>query len=217
MEPITEIGQAVVHLQGKDLFFNPSFLAMTRIGSPEEIIDYFVKVHGGHYPQNIPSNPHILKIVQSTVYGKDVLSAAVIIAQACCEEDIGYLVGGYKFTSRGKLVYQKGFMPITDVITLSQHLIKHGVVGEQMEPSGESDGEYSTRFDAKSFVYSAVAHLGMSEIDAWNMTMTSFTSAIKAKFPQKEKPKIPSQQDYDDTMNWADQILKRDADKRQNH
>lgn len=47
MKAITDIGQAVVRASGKEVFLNPSFLAMSRIGSPEQIVDAFVKVHAG--------------------------------------------------------------------------------------------------------------------------------------------------------------------------
>jgi hypothetical protein len=50
MKAITDIGQAVVRASGKEIFLNPSFLAMSRIGTPEQIVDAFVKVHAGHYP-----------------------------------------------------------------------------------------------------------------------------------------------------------------------
>ncbi|WP_265349505.1 DUF6246 family protein, partial [Enterobacter hormaechei] len=52
MKAITDIGQAVIRAGGKEIFLNPSFLAMSRIGTPEQIVDAFVKVHAGHYPKH---------------------------------------------------------------------------------------------------------------------------------------------------------------------
>ena len=52
MKAITDIGQAVIRACGKEIFLNPSFLAMSRIGTPEQIVDAFAKVHAGHYPKH---------------------------------------------------------------------------------------------------------------------------------------------------------------------
>ncbi|HED3824243.1 TPA: hypothetical protein R4200_004746, partial [Enterobacter hormaechei subsp. oharae] len=60
-------------------------------------------------------------------------------------------------------------------------------------------------------------HLGMSEADAWNMTMTSFRAAMNAKFPQKDKGKVPTQEKYDEVMDWAEQMLAMDAQRHGPH
>ncbi|HAU6533224.1 TPA: hypothetical protein JEK82_003786, partial [Salmonella enterica] len=100
----------------------------------------------------------------------------------------------------------------------ARHLILHGVMGDQPPEEFEGKkGEYSDKFDVRSFVYTAVAHLGMSESDAWNMTMTSFRAAMNAKFPQKEKAKVPTQEKYDEVMDWAEQMLAIDAQRHGPH
>lgn len=52
----------------------------------------------------------------------------------------------------------------------------------------------------------AVAHLGMSEADAWNMLMTAFQEAMETKFPTNDK-EIISQYDYDSAMAYADSVV----------
>ena len=52
----------------------------------------------------------------------------------------------------------------------------------------------------------AVAHLGISEVDAWNMSMTAFQEAMEAKFPSP-KNDIVSQDDYDSAMSYADSVV----------
>lgn len=52
----------------------------------------------------------------------------------------------------------------------------------------------------------AVAHLGMSDSDAWNMSMTAFQEAMEAKFPTNDK-EIISQDDYDSAMAYADLVV----------
>ncbi|EHL37299.1 gp17 protein [Salmonella enterica subsp. enterica serovar Montevideo str. ATCC BAA710] len=116
------------------------------------------------------------------------------------------------------MLFRPGAIPIEDVIHLARHLILHGVMGDQPPEEFEGEkGEYSDKFDVRSFVYTAVAHLGMSESDAWNMTMTSFRAAMNAKFPQKEKAKVPTQEKYDEVMDWAEQMLAMDAQRHGPH
>lgn len=213
MAAITDIGQAEIKLVGHTYFLNPSFLAMTRIGTPEEVVTAMVHVHGGHYPQHEIRNELLLRDTRAVCFARMVKAAALIV-QSCCEEDISHLVGGYAYTPRGKLVMKKGFMPLEDVLTLARHLIKHGVMGDQDNEDVAKDGEYTNRFDARSFVYLAVAHLGMSENEAWNMTMTSFRAAMEAKYPPPPKAKIPSQKKYEEAMDWADQLMQRDNNRK---
>ena len=71
------------------------------------------------------------------------------------------------------------------------------------------------------FVYSAVAHLGLSESEAWNMTMTGYRAAVRAKTPPeaRNKQKRPNvlldKKAYDDGMNGAMEILKRMKNREQ--
>jgi hypothetical protein len=115
-------------------------------------------------------------------------AAAANVVRHCSEGDIAEIIGSYSVTTAGRLLFKPGSLPVEDVIQLARHLILHGVMGDQPPEEFErKKGEYSDKFDVRSFVYTAVAHLGMSEADAWNMTMTSFRAAMNAKFPQKDK------------------------------
>ncbi|WAH52786.1 DUF6246 family protein [Pseudescherichia vulneris] len=82
-------------------------------------------------------------------------------------ESISQLIGTYQVTTKGRLFYRPGLLPVADVIELARHLIRLGVMGDQ--PPEQLKGqkkEYSSKFDVRSFVYTAVAHLGMNEADA---------------------------------------------------
>ncbi|EJG2168484.1 TPA: hypothetical protein MYO58_001713 [Citrobacter freundii] len=217
MKAITDIGQAVILAGGKEIFLNPSFLAMSRIGSPEQIVDAFVKVHGGHYPKHLISDAQIMKVVNARCFAEMAASAASVVRN-CSEGNIAEVIGSYSVNAAGRLLFKPGAIPIEDVIQLARHLMLHGVMGDQ--PPGEFEGkkeEYSDKFDVRTFVYTAVAHLGMGESDAWNMTMTSFRAAMNAKFPQKEKTKVPTQEKYDEVMDWAEQMLAIDAQRSGPH
>lgn len=207
----TEIGQLHVRCDGHDYIFSPSLLAMTRIGSPEYIIDCFVKVFGGHYPQNVPDNPWIQKVISSPVYGRPMLSAALIIMQACCDDDITPLAGEFRFNAAGRQIYRPGRMDVKNIIILAQHLIHHGVTGDNAIPATEDSGGYSSQFDARTLVYSLVAHMGITEERAWEMSMTAINYLLRARFPELNKPKLPSQDDYDAAWEWADKIMAMDT------
>ncbi|SAF42146.1 Uncharacterised protein [Enterobacter hormaechei] len=47
--------------------------------------------------------------------------------------------------------------------------------------------------------------------------MTSFRAAMNAKFPQKDKGKVPTQEKYDEVMDWAEQMLAMDAQRHGPH
>ena len=42
-------------------------------------------------------------------------------------------------------------------------------------------------FDARGIAATAMAHLGLSEKEAWQLTMTSYIGAMRAKYPPTEK------------------------------
>ncbi|EAA1884678.1 hypothetical protein NCQ93_003896 [Salmonella enterica] len=217
MKAITDIGQAVIRAGDKEVFLNPSFLAMSRIGTPELIVDVFVKVHAGHYPKHKISDTQILKAVNALCFA-EMASAAWRVVRNCSDGDVTALIGSCSVSASGRLLYRPGVIPVEDIIQLARHLMLHGVMGDQPPEEFESKkGEYSDKFNVRSFVYTAVAHLGMSESDAWNMTMTSFRAAMNAKFPQKEKAKVPTQEKYDEVMDWAEQMLAIDAQRSGPH
>ena len=79
MKAITDIGQAVIRASGKEIFLNPSFLAMSRIGSPEQIVDAFVKVHAGHYPKHRITDIQTMKAVNARCFAEMAASAANVV------------------------------------------------------------------------------------------------------------------------------------------
>ncbi|WP_409994760.1 DUF6246 family protein [Klebsiella pneumoniae] len=44
MVPLKELGECLVTVGDRDYFFRPSFMAMSRIGEPAEIVQTFVVV-----------------------------------------------------------------------------------------------------------------------------------------------------------------------------
>lgn len=43
--PLKEIGEMLIDAEGKEYFFRPSFINMTRIGDPSEIVSAFYDLH----------------------------------------------------------------------------------------------------------------------------------------------------------------------------
>lgn len=189
MKPvITDIGQFAIHINDTTLVFTPSFLNMTKIGTPSEIVKTFSIIFGA---EDSVSEQLFIDLVDK-------------VLTACCESDCS-VITGYLEGNENKLVTVDG-LTIQDRVILAQHLLKHGLIGESQLKKKSDNADYSDEFHAKKFVYMAVAHLGMSEVDAWNMSMTAFQEAMEAKFPTNDK-EIISQDDYDSAMAYADSVV----------
>lgn len=52
-----------------------------------------------------------------------------------------------------------------------------------------------------------MAHFVISETEAWGMTMAGLRSALAAKYLQKEKPRMPTEEKYDELMGMADALM----------
>lgn len=126
--------------RGPGLFFRPSFMAMSRIGEPAEIVQTFYDLC------NDEITPLIQRVVEA--YGrvpewlakhlsalhldKKSLLAAHTVLTACCNDDIGDLVGWMKpgKTKRRAFVWHKGVMNPQDMVILAQSLMMHGIIGK---------------------------------------------------------------------------------------
>lgn len=209
MGALTAIGEVGIEIKGRSYLLRPSLFAMTRIGSAKEIVECSALLLG---TEPLTPGYKILGLNAVQRFRRDRLRAALTVLAACATEDIGDLIGG--ITPR--MAYSPGKLPISDILAIAQGLIWHGVMGNvdpnsNKRPANEKK-EYLSEFDASSFVYSAVAHLGLSEAEAWNLTMTGFVIAMQAKFPpQANNGDSPSLHKYDETMSWFDKVKKKKA------
>lgn len=195
---LTEIGEIEVSVYGRSWLFRPSLSAISSLGTPEEIVQIFADLHAAPSPTG---NEYIDGILLRNFKRKQ-FRASVAMLWACSTDDITSLVGGYKPSPKG-LRYQVGFMPMHDMVVVASSLAQHGIVGKpkKVKESSKLKGEYSKEFDAREYVYTALSHLGISEEAAWNMTMTGFISAMRAKYPPQEskalsKEEITSAKDF---------------------
>lgn len=193
--PLTEIGEMRISLADKSFFFKPSFRAMNEIGTPKEIVEVYARLNGIDYVaplQHVEYLPfgaqmQIMKTISKPVYGRHVLSAAYIVMQSCCEDDVSVLIGGWKPTPRG-VRYAPGIMPVSDIIIIARNLMQHGIIGksplkvpERLEEQGKKT---TNEFHASQYIISARTHFDMSRDEAENLSMTEFQMMIKNKYPE---------------------------------
>lgn len=193
--PLTEIGEMRISLSDRSFFFKPSFRAMNEIGTPKEIVEVYARLNGIDYVaplQHVEYLPfgaqmQVVKTISKPVYGRHVLSAAYIVMQSCCEDDISVLIGGWKPTPRG-VRYVPGIMPVSDIIIIARNLMQHGIIGksplkvpERLEDQGKKT---TSEFHASQYIISARTHFDMTREEAENLSMTEFQMMIKNKYPE---------------------------------
>lgn len=193
--PLTEIGEMRISLSDRSFFFKPSFRAMNEIGTPREIVEVYARLNGIDYVaplQHVEYLPfgaqmQVMKTISKPVYGRHVLSAAYIVMQSCCEDDVSVLIGGWKPTPRG-VRYVPGIMPVSDIIIIARNLMEHGIIGksplkvpERLEEQGKKT---TNEFHASQYIISARTHFDMTRDEAENLSMTEFQMMIKNKYPE---------------------------------
>lgn len=193
--PLTEIGEMRISLSDRSFFFKPSFRAINEIGTPKEIVEVYAKLNGIDYVaplQHVEYLPfgaqmQVMKTISKPVYGRHVLSAAYIVMQSCCEDDVSVLIGRWKPTPRG-VRYVPGIMPVGDIIIIARNLMQHGIIGksplkvpERLEEQGKKT---TNEFHASQYIISARTHFDMTRDEAENLSMTEFQMMIKNKYPE---------------------------------
>lgn len=94
-------------------------------------------------------------------------------------------------------VYRDSYIPKHHAVILAESLLHHGMVGQIEALPATKDSDYTTEFKPLQWVAAVVAHLGISERDAWQMTMTSILHAMRVKYPPSEKQKALATMDQD--------------------
>lgn len=199
MTPIKEFGECMISTDKADYFFRPSFLAMTRIGEPAEIVQTFyslcndevnpllqraIAAYGGRIPECV------LKHIHSGILTRKAIMAAHTVLAACCEDDAGDLIGWMKPSRSRKrgMVWRPGVMPAQDMIIIAQNLMAHGVVGKAKvrKLQRHEQGGMTSEFHASEYINAARHHFNMSREEAERLTMTEFVLLLNAKYPQQQ-------------------------------
>jgi len=223
--PITEIGEMIIGCNDKQFFLKPSFRAMMAIGSPKDIVHTYAVLNGLDVRNAVSQSMSafgcvpmfIAKTLTTKHYQRSILSAAQVVMQACCDEDLSLMIGGWKPGKRG-MVYVMGAMPVGDIVKLATHLMEHGIIGKSplKQPQRSADsGKTTQEFHAVEYISSARAHFGMSREDAEDLTMTEMQMMIKSKYPE---PKGYTRQEYDSLYEQRNKLraerLKKEAEKK---
>ena len=109
MTPVKEFGECLITSGDKEYFFRPSLLAMTRIGEPAEIVQTFYDLCNDEATPLIQQDAQVyirdeynrlpdcvLRYIQSGILSRKAVMAANAVLTACCDDDIGELVGWMK-------------------------------------------------------------------------------------------------------------------------
>ena len=186
---LAEIGEVGIHTGADCHKLRPSLYAISQLGTPEEIVEIYARVMGASPP----------------------LADALHVIFCCAEEDVSHIFGHFN----EDLKFVPGRAPSEHAVHIARALLRHGVTSA-LPPQGEpKDGDYTPRFVAREHVAVAMAHLGASSHDAWQMTMTELVGAMRAKFPPppeldaKGKPRAPkmTEAEYEATMEYGDAVL----------
>lgn len=215
LKDIGELGIIDSRDGGKDYLLKPSFDAMTKIGEPDEIIATFAKVHdceaGNRLTECVNFFGGIPDWVAHPIRRESdrLLADAMDVLQACCEEDLTPVIGGW--TSVGhSVMYVPGAMPQQEIIIFAQELLQHGVVGKAKirRLQRHDSSEAAPKFMAIEYINAARIHFGMSLEEAKSLTMTEFQILLAAKYPEE---KGLTREEYSDV---ADDFLAKQAARR---
>jgi len=198
MIPMKEIGECLISVGEKEYFFRPSFINMTRIGEPKEIVQAFYDLHHDEVSALLQSAleayGHIpgwmVQHIKSTSYGRKAIMAAMTVLDACCDDDLTTLIGEIRpAKSSGKTFkIRRGSMDEFDMLVIAQSLITHGIIGKAKvrKLQRHEGGEATNEFNAFEYISAARNHFGMSRAEAEQLSMTEFQLLIAAKYPDQK-------------------------------
>lgn len=191
MKPLLSIGQQAIRFNGKSYTFTPTFRNIASIGDPEEIVlNYETLI-----------DPHC-DIVAACNISHEVMS--------CCAEselphDLLWDVTGS--WSGDRVVMKKGKASLIAQILMAADLLFSGMVGSPFKMKEQPNKKRMTEFNASEFVGAAVAHLGMDNGSAWDMTMVDFQIAMKSKFPDLYAPDLPDAAEIDALFGDVEKVM----------
>ncbi|HBT4645564.1 TPA: hypothetical protein MB280_004111 [Klebsiella aerogenes] len=218
MNPIKELGECVIGTDTHEYFFRPSFRNMARIGEPDEIVQTFydlcndeatplIQLAAQVYIRDEYSRlpDCVLRFIQSGLLNRKAVMAAHAVLTACCDDDIGELVGWMKPGKSRKrgFMWRPGTMPATEMIIVAQNLMMHGIIGKAKVRKLQryESNETTSEFRATDYIMAARNHFGICREEAENLTMTEFALMLNAKYPNQ---KGFTREEYDAVMDDDD-------------
>lgn len=198
MTPQKEIGECMISSGEDDYFFRPSFVAMSRIGEPQEIVQAFYDLHNDEVTPLLQRGldaygaipEWLIAHVRRKEIGKPAIMAAMSVLSACCEHDLSRLIGEIIPGKSGRwaFVWRKGVMPLNDMILIAQSLITHGIIGKARvrQLQRHESNQATTEFRAFDYISAARNHFGISRAEAEQLSMTEFQLMLSAKYPDQK-------------------------------
>lgn len=230
MTPIKELGECLIGTDDREFFFRPSFRAMARIGEPAEIVQTFYdllsddvtpllqRAAEAYIRDEYSRLPDcVLRYIQSGLLTRKAIMAAHTVLTACCDDDIGVLVGWMrpgKGRKRG-FVWRPGSLPPEDMVIIARNLMMHGIVGKAKVRKLQryETNETTSEFRATDYIMAARNHFGISREEAENLTMTEFALLLNAKYPNQ---KGFTREEYDNVMDEDDRRWQAMMQQEQN-
>ena len=170
---ITAIGQVGIDTPTKKYILTPTLAAIASLDDPVETY---------------------LDLADNNTSHEWRVQCAHNVILACSDDKsinqyLGLQIIGKPRLRRGVVVRQYNEHYIDDVhaVCIAESLLYHGMVGKVEYKAPVSSDAYSNEFNPLQWVSAVVAHLGLSERDAWGMTMTSILNTMKTKYPPSEK------------------------------
>jgi len=171
--PRLSVGEFAIHLNGREFLFRPSFSALDKIGSPEEITRAFILAQ-------------IADSEKPSLY--DIINAIVIISSCYVgNDDVHDLIGFTRESKIGLPKFHYKHVPAHDLIVLAKKLMIDGVVGKPKRKPEKSKSADNADFNPLEFVSFAAKYFNISMSEAWNLTMIEYQSRYAMEFPE-EKP-----------------------------
>lgn len=197
MRAITQIGEVGIRIEGARYLLRPSLAAMASLSDP---VAAFAALHGDDLD--------------------DAREAAQAVFAACCEDDILQHVGMQQIgdtvtepDGRGGVVerrqYADHYVDDIHLIAIARSLMFHGLIGSAPKRQAKgAGGKFSDTFDATGYAATAMALLGLSSAEAWQLTMTELLQALHVKYPptKAEQSQAEALADYDRATAWRDSI-----------
>lgn len=198
MRANTHIGEASAQLDGVTFMFRPTLANIAEIGSPAEIVETFALV---------------MSDAVEPAHQWQQLGAALRVLYHCADEltpELERLLGNWVDPHPRR--YTPGRMPVHAIVALARQMMRHGVVGVPLQqPNGkplQNSDDYTPEFKAAEYVAMAVAHLGMTIADAWQMTMTSLVQILASKFPPDKRTTVTDKdlERNDKAVAWLERV-----------
>lgn len=198
MTPVKEIGECLITVGDEDYFFRPSFINITRIGDPQEIVQAFYHLHNDSITPLLQRAlmaygvipDWLVEYIRRPQCAKETIYAAMTVMQACCDRDASKITGELVPGKSGKwgIVYRKGKVPMKNLVLIAQSLITHGIIGKAKvrQLQRHETGQATTEFRAFDYINAARNHFGMSRQEAEQLSMTEFTLLLASKYPNEK-------------------------------